>query len=137
MGSALKEMMPQPSSRIAITTTRKRLFSAKSTKPRIIERSLLLCVLQDEGVLHHALARLNASADLLQIAGEHVSAGYLHPPELPVARRHVQPVAVMQVKHGRRGNHRVHLALLPVESRFDKHPQAHEARVPHLQANFG
>src|ERR1035437_1206104 len=82
MGSAWNEMMPQPNNRIAMTTTRKRLFSAKSTKPRIIARSLPLCVLQDEGVLHHALARLNARPNLLHIAGEHVSAGPFHAPEL-------------------------------------------------------
>src|ERR1035441_6339936 len=84
MGRARNEMMPQPNSRIAMITTRKRLFSAKSTKPRIMGRSLPFGVLQDEGVLHHALARLNARSNLLHIAGEHVSAGHFHAPELSV-----------------------------------------------------
>src|ERR1017187_2833039 len=72
MGSASNEMMPQPNNRIAITATRKRLLSAKSTRPRIIVRSLLLGVLQDEGVLNHALPGLNARPNLLHIAGEHI-----------------------------------------------------------------
>src|ERR1017187_3396383 len=98
-------MMPQPNNRIATITTRKRLFSAKSTKPRSIERSLLLCVLQNEGVLHHALARLNAVPNLLHIAGEHVSTAHFYAPELPVVHGHVDPVAIMEVQDGGSRNH--------------------------------
>src|ERR1019366_6375826 len=96
MGNAWKEMMPQPNNRIAITTTRKRLLSAKSTRPRIMVRSLLLGVLQDEGVLHYALPGLNARAYLLHIAGKHISAGHRHPPELSGVRGHVHPVVIVQ-----------------------------------------
>src|ERR1019366_8521329 len=111
MGNAWKEMMPQPNNRIAITTTRKRLLSAKSTRPRIMVRSLLLGVLQDESVLHYALSGLNARAYLLHIAGKHISAGNRH--------------------------HRMNLTLLAVEGGFDEHPEAHEPRVLHFQANLG
>src|ERR1035441_1038234 len=112
MGRGWNEMMPQPNNRTAITTTRKRLLSAKSTRPRIIVRSLLLGVLEDQGVLHHALPRLNARPNLLHVAGEHVSAGYFHAPELPVAGGNVDPVAVMKVQDRGSRNHGMHLTAL-------------------------
>src|SRR5664280_3548990 len=105
MGSALNEMTPQPNNRIAMIATRKRLFSAKSTKPRSIGGSLPFRVLQDEGVLHHALARLDSRPNLLHIAGEHVSAGHLDAPELHVAGGNVDPVAVMEVQDRGSRNH--------------------------------
>src|ERR1035441_8453822 len=105
MGRAWNEMMPQPNNRTATTTTRKRLLSAKSTKPRIIGRSLPLGVLEDEGVLRHALPRLNARPNLLHVAREHVSAGHFHAPELPVVRGHVDPVAVMKAQDRGSRNH--------------------------------
>src|ERR1035441_7264294 len=131
MGRARNEMMPQPNSRIAMITTRKRLFSAKSTKPRIMGRSLPFGVLQDEGVLHHALARLNARANLLHIAGEHVSAGHFHAPELSVGGGHVDPIAVVEVQDGGSRNHGMHLSVLTVEGGFDKHAETDEPRVLH------
>src|ERR1019366_9919412 len=137
MGSAWNEMMPQPNNRIAITATRKRLLSAKSTRPRIIVRSLLLGVLQDEGVLNHALPGLNARPNLLHIAGEHISAGHFHASELPIVGGHVHPVAVMEVQDRSSRNHRMHLALLAVEGCFDKHTEADEPRVLHFQPNLG
>src|ERR1035437_3344932 len=81
MGSDWNEMMPQPNSRIATITTRKRLFRAKSTKPRSIGGSLPFRILQDEGVLHYALARLDSRSNLLHVAGEHVSAGHFRSEE--------------------------------------------------------
>src|ERR1035441_4583387 len=137
MGSARKEMMPHPNKRMAITATRKRLLSAKSTKPRIIARSLLLGVLQDEGVLHYALSGLNARAYLLHIDGKHISAGHCHPPELSGVRGHVHPVAIVQVQDRGSRNHRMHLALLAVEGGFDEHTEAHEPGVLHLQPDLG
>src|ERR1039458_8601459 len=137
MGSAWKEMMPHPNKRMAITATRKRLLSAKSTKPRIIARSLLLGVLQDEGVLHYALPGLNSCANLLHIAGKHISAGHCHPPELSGVRGHVHPVAIVQVQDRGSRHHRMNLTLLAVEGGFDEHPEAHEPRVLHFQANLG
>src|ERR1035441_1478308 len=106
MGSAWNEMMPQPNNRIAMMTTRKRLLSAKSTRPRIIVRSLLLGVLQDQGVLHHALPGLNARANLLHLTGEHISAGHCHPPELPGVGGHVNPVVIVQVQDRGSRDHR-------------------------------
>src|ERR1017187_4131584 len=137
MGSASNEMMPQPNNRIAITATRKRLLSAKSTRPRIIVRSLLLGVLEDQGVLHHALPRLNARPNLLHVAGEHVSAGSFHAPELPVAGGNVDPVAVMKVQDRGSRNHGMHLTALAVEGGLDKHSEADEPRVLHFQPDLG
>src|ERR1035438_4912528 len=137
MGSAWNEMMPQPNNRIAITATRNRLLSAKSTRPRIIVRSLLLGVLQDESVQHHALPGLNARANLLHIAGEHVSVGHCHAPELPGVGGHVHPVVIVQVQDRGSRDHRMHLALLAVEGSFDEHPEAREPRVLHLQPYLG
>src|ERR1017187_5407733 len=137
MGSAWNEMMPQPNNRIAITATRNRLFSAKSTKPRIIARSLLLGVLEDEGVLHHALAQLNTRPNLLHIAGKHLPAPPSHPPELPGVRGHVDPVAVMEVQDRGSRDHRMHLTLLAVERGLHKHSESEEPRVLDFQPNLG
>src|ERR1017187_3414070 len=137
MGSGLNEMMPQPNSRRATTTTRKRLLSAKSTRPRIIARSLLHCVLQNEGVLDHALPRLNARPNLLHVAWEHGAAGHFHAPESPVFSGHVDPVAIVQMKDGGCGYQRMGFRLLSAEGGGDEHAESEEAGILDLEPHFG
>src|SRR5579862_5458332 len=136
MGSASNEMTPQPKSRMAMMTTRKRLLSAKSTRPRIIVRSLSFGVLQHQRVLNDALPGLNACPDLLHVAGQHFAAAHFDALELSVLDRHVNPVAVVEMQNRTRRHHRVDFRLLAVESGLDKHTQAHESRVLYFQADF-
>src|SRR5579863_9341565 len=100
MGSALNEITPQTSSSMATTTIRKRLLSAKSTRPRIMGGSLFHCALQDEGVLDYPLARLEARANLLHLAGQHLTADHFQTMELTGVDRRVHPVAIVKVQDG-------------------------------------
>src|SRR5260370_39273028 len=125
MGSCSKEITPQANSRMAITTTRNRLFSAKSTRLRIMKALLFDRVLQDQRVRYQSLAGLDSRHDLLHVVGQHRASGYLHAPEPAALHPYVDPVAVVQVNHRRARDRRAHLLVLAVERRVHEHTDAH------------
>src|SRR5271157_3823371 len=102
--------MPPPRSSKANASIKSRLFRAKSRTARII---LLLSRrgLEDQGVGDHPLTRIDAF-HFLQFVGEHLPTDNLDASELSTSCRHVDPVAVMQMKDCRCRNHGMHFLLL-------------------------
>src|ERR1035441_1398044 len=150
-GRLWKDNTPHAVNRTTSAITTKRLLSAKSTRARIMVFSgqekgagfgnFLLTdryyVFKDCGIGYHLLGRLNARLDLLEVARQGIAADYLDTPELFVRRRHVDPVAVVQMEDGRCRHHRVHFLRQAAEGGGDEHAQAHHARIGDLDSNFG
>ena len=90
--------MPQ-----AVSTT-----TAAEHQPAVLEREIDECAnhllvprgFKQQRVGDHLLAGLNAGENLLPVAVEHLAGVNFGALELVAARRHEDPVAVMQVKHG-------------------------------------
>src|ERR1700727_1201496 len=99
-------------------STMKRLFSAKSTSPRMVsspqERSnqialLLHRALQDQRVADNLVARLYARNDFLHLVGEVHTGGDRDAMKFVFAGRHVDPIAVVQMQNRRGQNRRMRL----------------------------
>src|ERR1017187_1209351 len=142
-GSLWKDKAPQAISRTAIAMTTNRLLSAKSTSLRIIccpvwgvSRSLVDRALEDQRVLHELFARLDPRLDLLQVAGHEVSGDDFHAPKRPIGRRHVDPVAIVQVQDRRGRDDGARLRALAPECGRGEHAQAHDSRIGYLDANL-
>src|SRR6516162_6287067 len=141
MGRLWNEMTPQAKRSTANARTKKRRSSAKSTSPRIMRwRSppwlLLDRVLEDEGVRHDALTRLEACQQFLHVARQHLTARHFLPLEPAAGGRNVDPLAIVQVQDGRRGYDGAELGLLTVEGRGHEHAHAQQTGIGDFDAHF-
>src|SRR5579863_9006020 len=110
-------MAPQPSSKAAMASTTNLLFSAKSTRARIISVSCLVTprsvclsltdgVVEDQGIGYYLLARLKSRLDFLHIhvVRQEISADHFQPAKLLVRRGNKDEIAIVHVHH-RGGRH--------------------------------
>ncbi len=88
-------------------------------------------------IVDDLLTGLNARQDFLPVATEHLPGVDLGPPELVVARRHKDPIAIVQVQHRIRRNRRMRLRFTAGESRRGEHSQLQEAWIRNLDTHLG
>src|SRR5580658_7412563 len=137
-------MAPQPSNRTAMAMTTNLLFSAKSTSERIISRflsfvqpaaSLSEYMVQDQGIGHYLLARLEPGPHLLNIGWQNIAAHYFYAAELVARRRHENIIAIVHVHDRRSWDFGVRFFHLPLKRGLYKPAQAHQTGVWHLDAD--
>src|SRR6185295_13138227 len=76
---------------------------------------------------------LEATLNLLEVAGESVPSLHFHSAELVLRRRYVYPIPIVHVQDGRGGHNGSCLFRAAMEGRCYKHSQPHQSRV--LQFN--
>ena len=115
--------------------TRKRLLSAKSTRPRSHECPYCSAVFCSTSAFETTWSPGAMPDDLLHIGRHHLAAVTSTRRKLSLAIGwHVHPVAIVQVQDRDRRHHRPHLLLLAVESGGYEHAEAHHAGILHLAA---
>src|SRR5208283_5852750 len=152
-------MAPQASNNAAMASTTNLLFSAKSTRARIIScvpsrfsrpavRSNLQApgcpslgkhMVKDQGVGNHFLARFQPRLDLLQtrVVSQEISTDNLQAAKLLIRRGNENKIAIVHMQNGGCRNNRVHLFGLTAESCLREHADPQHSWILDFDANLG
>ena len=102
-----------------------------------IHHLLLHRVLEIEGVGDDLIAGLESGDDFLLLVGQHDSGDDRGAAEVAVAERHIDPLAVVQVKNGGGGNGGVSLGMASVECGRGEHADANHSGIFHFDPDLG
>src|SRR5579872_926358 len=134
-------MTPQMNKRVATASTRSRLFSAKSTRRRIIITVPCLLfrgALKHQRPRHYLLPRLDPGNNLLETSRQHLSSHYLDPLKRPALGGNVNPIAIVQMKNSRGWNSGSVLRVHPLECGGHEHPEAKDiVGIFNFEADLG